>query len=392
MADSSQQASTSPRGGSADHVIDLQGKQALTLTDKDLVVAYQSGQKAAYDAIYNRHRERVRRICYRMLGNTADAEEAVQETFLRTYRALGRFNGQYQLGAWVSRIASNVCLDQLRLRGRTIKTQNVDDEVLELASASKLPDHVVEQQIDVAESLKVIQPLHARALMLRAVAGLSHQEMASELQMTPEQVKSLLHRARTSFRRAWDQASGWALAPLGLRLPFARKQSAQAGDGLGMIAASPVTSTLLERVAASAVIAALALTGAGVVDAVQTETAVAQPSARPALPKQTKFEALTLKRKPVAQPQQPQQKVAQARAEEGAPTKPGPAEVGEAAVVAALKNLGVERPATPTDPGDDGEIDPATAGASAGNEVRRKVAEVVETAKKALKDTASLNQ
>ena len=388
MASSEQLPSDCPRViGSADRVIDLQDKQLLT--DKDLVVAYQAGERGAYDAIYTRHRERVRRICYRMLGNTADAEEAVQETFLRTYKALGRFNGQYQLGAWVSRIASNVCLDILRQRGRSVKTQDVDDEVLELESSNKLPDLVVEQQIDVAESLKGIQPLHARALMLRAVAGLSHQEIAGELEMTPDQVKSLLHRARSSFRRVWDEASGWALAPLAFRLPFSKKQAAQ--PELNLIATSPVATTLLERVAASAVIAALALTGVQTVQSDGTSSA-AQPVARPAVPQNFALDLLPPHRQHAAT-----EKVATEEA-------PNPAAANEASTpasppapeddpVMAIGGITVEPPNAPTDPGmpgSNGEIDPAKASAAASKDVQRKVREITQQVEEALKTSPSL--
>lgn len=386
MANSAHVPSERPRvTGSAAREIDLQDKQ--NLTDKDLVVAYQAGERDAYDAIYNRHRDRVRRICYRMLGNTADAEEAVQETFLRTYKALGRFNGQYQLGAWVSRIASNVCLDQLRLRGRTVKTQGVDDEVLELEATGKLPDLVVEQQIDVAESLKGIQPLHARALMLRAVAGLSHQEIAGELEMTPEQVKSLLHRARSSFRRVWDEASGWVLAPLGLRLPFSKKET-PSGDGLNLLATSPVTTSMLERVATSAVIAALALPGVNAAVVADSPPPAAQSIARPDVPRCLSAVVHPARRAHTTSAQTAQ--AVSASSGDGAATASSPEEEDKPLV--ALGDLTVEPPVTPSDQGNDGEIDPATAGASATKDVQRKVHEVATKLKETLKTAPSLGE
>ncbi|MGI8407593.1 MAG: RNA polymerase sigma factor [Actinomycetota bacterium] len=373
MADSSDQASANFRpGGPAHSAGNLQGKQDLT--DKDLVVAFKAGDRAAYDAIYSRHQERVRRICYRMLGNKADAEEAAQETFLRTYKALGRFNGQYQLGAWVSRVASNVCLDQLRLRGRTVKTQDVDEEVLQLASPSKLPDLVVEQQIDVADSLKGIQPLHARALMLRAVAGLSHQEIASELQITPVQAKALLHRARTSFRRVWDQASGWALAPLGLRLPFAKKEGAQGGDGFNLLATSPMTSTLVERVAASAMIAALALTGVNAVEGTSTPTP--PQVAAPALPPEVNAE----------KPQQLRRahdfRGGAAGSADGTKEAPLPSpSVPRSEPVFAFGGIIVQRPEGAPEDDEEQKLDLNTAGPSAADKAKRELDDVLKAVK-----------
>ena len=240
-------------------------------SDKDLVVAFKTGDRAAYEAIYRRHHQRVRAVCYRILGNSSDVEEAVQETFLRSFRALGRFNGQYQLGAWLSRIAANVAVDQLRHRARTPSTTPVET-VTEFVSIEPQPDGLVADQIQMHDALDDIQPLHARALVLRALQGLSHEEMAKELQLSPQQVKSLLHRARNSFRRAWQDASGWALAPFALFRNFAQDQwrRPETNQTFMIGAASPAFHTALERVAASAVAVALVL--AGVPSNEQTET------------------------------------------------------------------------------------------------------------------------
>jgi hypothetical protein len=109
-------------------------------------------------------------------------------------------------------------------------------------------------------AIQDVQPLHARALALRAVAGLSHREIAGQLRMSPDQVKALLHRARNSLRKAWDRAEGWALAPvLAFRSTFGRSESANATPNIASIA--PQVPYFVERVAASAVIVVVALTG-----------------------------------------------------------------------------------------------------------------------------------
>ena len=231
-------------------------------SDRDLVQAFQQGRGDAYDEIYRLYSARVRRVCARMLKNPQDVDEATQETFLKAYQALGRFNGQYQLGAWLSRIASNVCLDQIRARSRSAGQVTLSDEHENAGTERGPEDIVVGQNPRIHEAISGIQPLHAQALKLRALGGLSHREMAGELHMTPAQVKALLHRARSSFRRAWDQAEGWALAPVvAVRSFFSNKSGAEASSNF--IGFSPTLSPLLaERVAASAVIVAVALTGA----------------------------------------------------------------------------------------------------------------------------------
>ncbi|HEX2293920.1 MAG TPA: sigma-70 family RNA polymerase sigma factor [Actinomycetota bacterium] len=231
-------------------------------TDRELVLAFQQGKSAAYDEIYRLYAPRIRRVCTRMLKNSQDVDEATQETFLKAYQALGRFNGQYQLGAWLSRIASNVCLDHIRARSRNAVQVTLSDEH-EAAGTERGPeDIVVGEDPRIQEVISGIQPLHAEALKLRALKGLSHREMAGELHMTPAQVKALLHRARSSFRRAWDKAEGWALAPVAaIRGFFSDKPGSQASSNV--LSFTPSLSPLLaERMATSAVIVAVALTGA----------------------------------------------------------------------------------------------------------------------------------
>src|SRR5688500_17363271 len=92
---------------------------AAERSDRELVLAFKAGDDAAFDELYRRHHERVAKVCYRFMNNRPDAEEAAQEAFLKAFQALPRFNGQYQVGAWLKRIAANVCVDNLRVKSRT---------------------------------------------------------------------------------------------------------------------------------------------------------------------------------------------------------------------------------------------------------------------------------
>ena len=227
-------------------------------TDRELVQSFQQGDRSAYDQIYGRYRDRVYAICFRMLGRRPEAEEAAQETFLRAYQALGRFNGNYQVGAWLARIAANVSVDVLRARSRTTVVALPDD--LESLETDQSPEEVVVGDHPRLEAaIDSIQPLHASALHLRAVQGLSHQEMAHHLAMSPAQVKALLHRARASLRRAWDRVEGMALVPI----LFLRHLNGDRGGHANLVGATPAfTPALAEKVAASAVVVVTVLAGA----------------------------------------------------------------------------------------------------------------------------------
>jgi RNA polymerase sigma-70 factor (ECF subfamily) len=247
------------------------GLNARDHSDRDLVLAFKSGVPGAYDEMYRRHSGRVARVCTRLLNNSQDAEEATQETFLRAYQALPRFNGQFQLGAWLARIATNVCVDHLRATSRShLVALPVGDD---LPEPQEGPEDVVvgdHPRLDVA--IQEISPLHARALQMRAVEGLSHREIAGHLAMSAPQVKALLHRARNSLRRAWDEAQGWALAPL-LSLRSITNRSDHATSTSQLVVTSPQLPALIEKAAAAS--AALVLIAFGGGSAITTDTAPA---------------------------------------------------------------------------------------------------------------------
>lgn len=177
---------------------------------KELVLAYQAGDTAAYDAIYEKYSARVNGICRRMLLDPHDVQEASQEAFLRVYQALGRFNGRYELGAWIARITTNVCLDNLRAKGRRPKEiaplETIDlDSALE--SEPETPETAVIRRAEgrrVRKVLASLPPLHRAAIVLRDFEGLSYAEIAGALKITEPQVKALLHRARGRFKRDWS--------------------------------------------------------------------------------------------------------------------------------------------------------------------------------------------
>ena len=229
------------------------------LSDRDLVLAFKQGDKAAYDEMYARYRGRVYGVCSRILRNPQDAEEASQETFLRAYQALHRFNGRYQLGAWLARIAANTSVDQLRTKARAPVVALVEGQ--EPPSSDASPELVVVGEYPrLVDAISGVKPLHAQALAMRAVEGMSHQEIADRLSITPAQVKALLHRARTSLRKAWDRAEGWMLAPVfSIRALFGDRSEGQASPLL--TAGGTLSPLLVERVAATALVVAVALGG-----------------------------------------------------------------------------------------------------------------------------------
>ena len=169
------------------------------------------------------HRTALTGHCYRMLGSPFDAEDAVQETMVRAWRGLGRFDGRASLRTWLYRIATNVCLDALSDRARRVRpieegpAGTVDDELqvrprthwLEpIADAEAIPaegdplELTMLRQSTRLAFVAALQHLPARqraALLLTEVLGWSAAEVAGCLDMSVAAVNSALQRARTTL-------------------------------------------------------------------------------------------------------------------------------------------------------------------------------------------------
>ena len=231
--------------------------------ERDLVLAFQSGNTAAYESIDHSCRPTAERICRRLLINPADVEEAVQETMMRAYQGLPRFNGSYALTAWIARIATNVCLDTIRSRSRrplnggTID-QNTEPNGHDGNGHNLNPEELVEQAADAEEVRKVLADLperHRTALVLREFEGLSHRRIAAMLDTSPERVKALLHRAKVGFRRAWTDEHPSrlaAFAPLLMPINWVRRLFGRAPE-----LDHPVAATTAATAAASPAVQSL---------------------------------------------------------------------------------------------------------------------------------------
>jgi RNA polymerase sigma-70 factor, ECF subfamily len=235
--------------------------------DKELTLAFKRGDERAYRVIYDRYHGRVEGVCKRMLGNREDAAEASQETFLRAYQALGRFNGRYQLGPWITRIATNVCLDHIRSRSRK-PVDPVPSELFELELDHSAEQHGPEAIVirdsesrHIRRVLASLPPMHRAAIVLRDFEGLSYEEVAIALGVTDVQVKALIHRARGNFKRSWSSSIVAAFLPIRNLVqrikelgPATTEQVAAATT-----ASSCVSATAAERICAAA--AAVIFTG-----------------------------------------------------------------------------------------------------------------------------------
>src|SRR5437588_10249273 len=122
----------------ANHLPYFESKPSgMQMTDVTVVSRARTGDPDAFRLLVERHSQPIFRVAYRMTGNEHDADDVVQETFLRAYRQLDRFEERANFGTWLHRIAINCALDLLRARGRLDRHYGGDPETAEMTGAAK---------------------------------------------------------------------------------------------------------------------------------------------------------------------------------------------------------------------------------------------------------------
>ena len=170
----------------------------------------------AFETLAQRHHRELHVHCYRMLASFDEAEDAVQETLVRAWRGLDRFEGRAALRSWLYRIATNVCLDMIRAKARRAPElhsfaevgwlQPYPDRLLdEIAPSDEQPDTVAvaRETIELAflAALQVLPPRQRAALVLRDVVGLPAAQTASLLDTSVAATNSALQRARATMQQ-----------------------------------------------------------------------------------------------------------------------------------------------------------------------------------------------
>jgi RNA polymerase sigma-70 factor, ECF subfamily len=185
------------------------------MSEADTITAAQAGDEAAFERLVAGYRRELYAHCYRMLGSSADAEDALQDALLRAWRALPRFEGRSSLRSWLYRIATNACLRALERRTPRVLPidygpasdphDSLAAPLVESVWIEPYPDDQlpVEAGYEEREGVELafiaaLQHLPARqraVLILRDVLGFSAREVAEALDATPVSIDSALQRA-----------------------------------------------------------------------------------------------------------------------------------------------------------------------------------------------------
>jgi RNA polymerase sigma-70 factor (ECF subfamily) len=184
----------------------------MTQTDAAAVALARDGDSEAFRALVERHGRAVYRVAHRMTGSAADADDVVQETFLRAYKQLGRFESRANFGTWLHRIAVNCSIDLIRARPHREAAHDAADlehlgaaEAMDAGRAS--PERLTmsaEVQERIGQAMSGLSAMERAAFMLRHFEGQSIDEISRALGLKTNAAKHSIFRAVRKMRAALE--------------------------------------------------------------------------------------------------------------------------------------------------------------------------------------------
>ncbi len=168
-------------------------------SDEALFRQIQTGKRDAFAALVERYQRRAFAVALRLLGRRQDAEDAVQQAFLRLYEARAQYQPRWRVSTWFYRILTNTCVDELRHRRPMLELQEKDEPLV------RGPDHSLElaERDRLLHAALATVPMEARiVLTLYYADGRSYQEIGTIRGISVNTVKTHLRRGRLALRRA----------------------------------------------------------------------------------------------------------------------------------------------------------------------------------------------
>jgi RNA polymerase sigma-70 factor (ECF subfamily) len=184
-------------------------------SDGTCVARARAGDSDAFRALVERHSRSIFRLAYRMTGNEQDAEDVVQESLLRAFKQLGKFDERASFATWLYRIATNCSLDLVRARKRrgehvspaTDASGETEDAVLALPAADPTPERAAlsaEVAHHVSAAMNQLSSTERTAFVLRHFEGMRIEEVSRVLECQPGAAKHSVFRAVQKLRRALE--------------------------------------------------------------------------------------------------------------------------------------------------------------------------------------------
>lgn len=180
----------------------------MSLEDAELLSRCLAGDEKAYRELVERHKGQVFSLALRMVRQAQDAEDLTQETFVRMFRAIDRYDPARPLGAWLYTIATRLCIDHIRRRRvRPVSMFQEDDEgdvrIIEAEDPGLKPDEAFvhgDEERRATQLIDSLPPHYRIVVILRHQKDLSYEEIAEALNLPLGTVKARIHRARALLK------------------------------------------------------------------------------------------------------------------------------------------------------------------------------------------------
>lgn len=173
----------------------------IVAADRDLVARVLGGDDLAFEYLFNRYRDAIHRLFVQRLGGTNDADDLLQETFIKVYINLHRYSADYTFGQWVYTIARNTFVDFVRRRQEDLP---IDERIASPVSNVPTPEESVinlQQRSQIEHCLERLAPNYRQLILMRFFEEYSYEEIAAKLGLPMGTVKTRIHRAREQMCR-----------------------------------------------------------------------------------------------------------------------------------------------------------------------------------------------
>ncbi|MGG1572624.1 RNA polymerase sigma factor SigW [Fictibacillus sp. NRS-1165] len=182
----------------------------------NLVSQVKSGDQEAFEGLVEIYKDKIYRLCYRMVGDSHEAEDLAQEAFVRAYINIDKYSGSYKFSTWLYRIATNLCIDKLRKKK---PDYSMDAEIpgtegatlySQVAGADPLPEEEVEEKEKrdhLQQEIMKLPEKYRTAILLKYVEDLSLEEISSVMDLPVPTVKTRIHRGREALKKVYKKVA-----------------------------------------------------------------------------------------------------------------------------------------------------------------------------------------
>lgn len=174
----------------------------IILSDAQLVTWALDGDKEAFETLFRRYRDGIYNLCLqRTGGNTDDASDLMQDTFLKVYLGLDKYDDRYTFGQWIYTIARNTFIDYVRRRKDDLSIDQLGKGALHAtpAATDASPEERIiaeQRKVQIERNMALLPDKYRQLVELRFIKGYSYEEIASQLDLPIGTVSTQIHRAR----------------------------------------------------------------------------------------------------------------------------------------------------------------------------------------------------